>query len=423
MSESKTKDTGTASRQQAFDVMRVRQDFPQLDATVNEQPLVYLDNAATTQKPRQVIDAVSHFYESTCSNIHRGVHQLSVVATDLYEQARETVRAFINADSEREVIFLRGTTEAINLVARSWGAPNLDSDSEILITHMEHHSNIVPWQLIAEETGATLRVVPINDRGEVDMVAFREMLSEKTRMVSVVHVSNALGTINPVREMTQAAHEVGALVLLDGAQAVAHMHVDVQELDCDFYCFSGHKLYGPTGVGILWGRQELLKSMPPYQGGGDMITRVTFEKTTFNRLPYRFEAGTPNIAGGIGLAAAIDYIEAVGIEAAAAWEDKLLKEATERLERMDGVKIIGTAAQKTSVLSFVLKDIHPHDIGTVLDKSGVAIRAGHHCAQPVMDRYGVPATARASFSVYNTTAEIDALVESILNVQEMFGHV
>lgn len=404
-------------------VAAIREDFPQLSASVHGKPLVYLDNAATTQKPNQVIKAITGFYESECSNIHRGVHQLSVRATDAYEKTRETVRRFINAASEREVIFCSGTTAAINIVANCHGAAQLDPSSEILITHLEHHSNIVPWQLIAEKTGASLRVAPINDEGEVEMDKFLSMLNSKTRIVSVSHVSNALGTINPVKEMIDAAHEVGAVVMLDGAQAVAHLPVDVAELDCDFYAFSGHKLYGPTGVGVLYGKEALLEAMPPYQGGGDMILQVTFEKTIYNRLPYRFEAGTPNIAGVIGLGAAIDYLLELGIERAARWEDELLASATQQVTELGGVKIVGQAKEKTSVLSFVMDDIHPHDIGTILDKAGVAIRAGHHCAQPVMDRYKVPATARASFSVYNTQADVDALIQSVLRVQEMFGNV
>jgi len=404
----------------ALPVEKLRADFPILDARVHGRPLVYLDNAATTQKPRIVIDTVRRYYEEINANIHRGIHALSELATQEYEQAREKVRRFLNARSTREIIFTRGTTESINLVASSFGGSRLKHGDEILISGMEHHSNIVPWQLIAEQTGAVLKVVPIDDRGELIMEEFHRLLSSRTTIVAVAHVSNALGTVNPVEEIIRAAHAAGAVVLLDGAQAAAHMPVDVQALNCDFYAFSGHKLYAPTGIGVLYGREALLEAMPPYQGGGDMIKAVSFEKTIYNDLPYKFEAGTPNIAGTIGLGAAIDYVQAVGLPAMGAHELELLAHATARALAVPGLRIIGTARNKASVLSFVLDGIHPHDIGTILDHEGVAIRTGHHCAMPVMTRYGLPATARASFAFYNTRAEVDALIAAIETVREVF---
>jgi len=405
----------------ALDVDRIRADFPILSEQVNGHPLVYLDNAATTQKPQAVIDAVSSFYTHDNSNIHRGLHELSQRATDAYERARARVRRFINAREDREVIFGRGTTEAINLVASSYGRRHVGAGDEVLITTMEHHSNIVPWQILCEEKRATLRVVPIDDNGELRLDEMARLMGPRTKLVSLVHVSNTLGTVNPVREVVAMAHARGIPVLLDGAQAVAHLRLDVQDLDCDFYAFSSHKLYGPTGVGVLYGKAALLESMPPYQGGGDMISSVTFEKTTYNRLPHKFEAGTPDIAGVIGLGAAIDYLDGVGLARAAAQEQALLAYATERVSSLPGVRIIGQAREKMSVLSFVVEGIHPHDIGTILDSEGIAIRAGHHCTQPLMDRFCVPATARASFAFYNTRSEIDALVEGILKVIRVLG--
>ncbi|GBC78245.1 Cysteine desulfurase SufS [bacterium HR08] len=404
-----------------FDVGRVREDFPALHQRVQGKPLIYLDNAATTQKPRPVLEAIRRFYEQDCSNVHRGVHTLSQRATEAYERARETVRRFLNARSEEEIIFVRGTTEAINLVAHSFGRRYVRAGDEILISAMEHHSNIVPWQILCEETGARLRVAPINDDGELLLDEFERLLTARTRLVAITHLSNALGTIPPVREIIRLAHARGVPVLLDGAQAVAHVKVDVQELDCDFYAFSGHKLYGPTGIGVLYGKAEWLEAMPPYQGGGDMISSVTFEKTTYNRLPYKFEAGTPHIAGAIGLGAAIEYVATLGLDAIAAHERDLLIYATEAVSGIPGLRLIGTAREKASILSFTLEGIHPHDIGTILDHEGIAIRAGHHCAQPVMERFGVPATARVSFALYNTREEVDALVMALQKVREVFG--
>ncbi len=411
---------GTA-RSRSFDVGRIREDFPALHQQVHGKPLVYLDNAATTQKPRPVLEALRRFYESECANVHRGVHTLSQRATEAYERARAIVRRFLNARSEQEIIFVRGTTEAINLVAHSFGRPRLRPGDEILISAMEHHSNIVPWQILCEATGARLRVAPINDEGELLLDEFEKLLSPRTRLVAITHLSNALGTINPVREIIRLAHARGVPVLLDGAQAVAHLKVDVQELDCDFYAFSGHKLYGPTGIGVLYGKAEWLEEMPPYQGGGDMISSVTFEKTTYNRLPYKFEAGTPHIAGAIGLGAAIEYVTTLGLERIAAHERDLLAYATEAISGIPGLRLIGTAREKASILSFTLEGIHPHDLGTILDHEGIAIRAGHHCAQPVMERFGVPATARASFALYNTREEVDALVLALQKAREVFG--
>ncbi len=404
-----------------FDVERIRKDFPALQQSVHGKPLVYLDNAATSQKPLAVIEAEELFYRRDCSNIHRGVHELSERATRSYEDARVKAQRFLNARHSKEIIFVRGATEAINLVANTFGRKNVQAGDEILITAMEHHSNIVPWQILCEEKGAKLRVAPINDRGELLFNEFEKLLGPKTRLAAVVHVSNVLGTINPVREMIEAAHRKNIPVLLDGAQAAPHIKVDVQALDCEFYAFSGHKLYGPTGVGVLYGKADLLDAMPPYQGGGDMISSVTFEKTIYNSLPYKFEAGTSNIAGGIGLGAAIDYVNGIGIENITAYEDDLLAYATKVISPIPGLKIIGTAAKKAGVISFVMEGIHPHDVGTVLDQEGIAVRTGHHCAQPLMDRFNIPATTRASLAFYNTKREIDALVAGIQKVKELLG--
>jgi cysteine desulfurase/selenocysteine lyase len=403
-----------------FDVEAVRRQFPILDTTVHGRPLVYLDNAASAQKPRTVIEAEAGVYERYYSNIHRGVHELSVRSTEAYEKARATTASFLGAKEPREIVFVRGTTEAINLVAGSWGRRNVGAGDEILITGLEHHSNIVPWQLLCEEKQARLRVAPIDDAGEVDLGAFERLLSPRTRIVAVSHVSNALGTVNPVARMTELAHSQGAVVLVDGAQAVPHVPVDLPAIGCDFYAFSGHKVYGPSGVGALWGRAALLEAMPPWQGGGDMIASVTFERSTWNEIPYKFEAGTPNVAGVIGLGAALDWLSALGREAVAAHEDEMLRYGTALLAEIPGLRIVGTAPHKASVLSFVLDGIHPHDIGTVLDYEGVAVRTGHHCAQPVMDRYGIPATARASLGCFNNRADLDALAAGIRKVQEMF---
>ncbi|MCH6562421.1 MAG: cysteine desulfurase [Myxococcales bacterium] len=404
-----------------LDVGRVRKDFPVLEREVHGKPLAYLDNAATSQKPRAVIDALIHYYSSYNANIHRGVHSLSEEATVAYEAARDKVRDFIRAPSSEEIVFTRGTTEAINLVAQSYLRPRIREGDEILISQMEHHSNIVPWQLVREQTGAVLKVAPINERGEIELEQFSKLLGPRTRFVALAHVSNALGTINMVQEMVRLARMRGVPVLLDGAQAVPHLPVDVQELGCDFYAFSGHKMYAPTGIGALYGRRELLEEMEPYQGGGEMILSVTFEKTTYNRVPYKFEAGTPNIAGAIGLGTAIDYLLGLDLQAVRAHEDELLEYATKEVSKIPSVRLIGTAASKTGVLSFLLGEIHAHDVGTVLDQEGIAVRTGHHCAQPVMDRFGVTATARASFAVYNTTEEVDRLVEGLHRTLEIFS--
>lgn len=404
-----------------FDAYRLREDFPILKQRVHGKPLVYLDNAATSQKPECVIQAEDRYYREYNANIHRGVHALSQQATDAYEEARAKVVRFLNAQSTKEIVFVRGATEAINLVASSFVRPRLKAGDEILITAMEHHSNIVPWQMLCEQTGARLKVAPINDDGELLYEEFEKLIGARTRMVAVVHVSNALGTINPVKEIIRYAHERDVPVLVDGAQAAPHVSVDVRDLDCDFYVFSGHKLYAPTGSGVLYGKERLLEAMPPYQGGGDMILTVSFDKTTYNVLPYKFEAGTPNIAGGIGLGAALDYVSAVGREAIAAHEHELLSYATERALEIPGLRLIGAAREKASILSFVLEGIHPHDVGTILDHQGVAIRAGHHCAMPVMERFHVPATARASFALYNTREDVDALIGAIRKVKEVFG--
>ncbi len=403
-----------------FDPERVRADFPILRQKIHGRPLVYLDNAATSQKPLCVIDAISNFYSSTNANVHRGVHALSERATEQFELAREKVRAFINAPRVEEIVFVRGATEAINLVAQSFGKSRLRRGEEILISAMEHHSNIVPWQLLCESTGAVLRVAPINDVGELVVGEFEAMLGAKTRLVALAHVSNALGTINPVRQLVAAAHSRGVPVLLDGAQAIPHLKVDVKALDCDFYVFSSHKMFGPMGIGALFGKADLLESMPPYQGGGDMILSVTFEKTIYNRVPYKFEAGTPDVGGAIGLGSAIDYLNSLGMEQIAAYEHDLLVYATAAISRVPGVRLVGTARQKAGVISFLLGDIHPHDIGTILDQEGIAIRTGHHCAQPVMQRFGVDATARASLAFYNTREDIDRLVAGLERVKEIF---
>ena len=405
----------------AFDVDKVREDFPVLKQRIHGKPLVYLDSAATAQKPFAVIDAIRRFHEVDCANIHRGVHELSQRSTAAYEETRSKAKRFLNARAKNELIFVRGATEGINLVASSWGRKNVKAGDEIVISTLEHHSNIVPWQMLCEEKGAKLRIIPVDDRGELLLEEYDKLLGPRTRMVAVGHVSNALGTINPVRQIVEMAHRAGALALIDGAQAAPHLKIDVQALDADFYTFSGHKVIGPTGIGILYGKARLLNAMPPYQGGGDMIKSVTFEKTVYADLPYKFEAGTPNIAGGIGLGAAFDYITRLGLDNIAAYEHDLLVYGTEALSRIPGLRIIGTAREKAAVLSFVIEGIHPHDIGTVLDRQGIAVRTGHHCAQPVMDRFGVPATTRASLAFYNTVAEIDALAAGLGKVKEIFS--
>jgi cysteine desulfurase/selenocysteine lyase len=405
----------------AFDVNIIREDFPVLKQTVHGKPLVYLDSAATAQKPYVVVEAIRHFHEVDCANIHRGVHELSQRSTAAYEETRAKVRKFLHAKKNEELIFVRGTTEGINLVASSWGRKFINAGDEIIISAMEHHSNIVPWQMLCEEKNATLRVIPMNDRGELILEEYEKLLNPRTRMVAVAHISNALGTINPIRQIIEMAHKAGALALIDGAQAAPHMKVDVQALDADFYTMSGHKVFGPTGIGILYGKTKLLNAMPPYQGGGDMIKVVTFAKTTYNDLPYKFEAGTPNIAGGIGLGAALDYVNRLGIDQIAAYEHQLLEYGTEALSAIPGLRMIGTAREKAAVLSFVMEGIHPHDIGTVLDRQGIAVRTGHHCAQPVMDFFNVPATTRASLAFYNTFGEIDALVAGLHKVREIFA--
>jgi cysteine desulfurase/selenocysteine lyase len=406
---------------QGFDAERVRADFPILARAINGRPLVYLDSAASGQRPLAVLRAVEH-YETHChANVHRGVHALSQAATDAFEGARERTRRFLNARSPREIVFVRGATEGINLVAQSFGRSRLGKGDEILISALEHHANIVPWQMLCEQTGCTLKVAPINRRGEIELDRLLGLLSARTRLVAVAHVSNALGTVVPIERIIQAAHACGALVLIDGAQAVAHAPVDVQALGCDFYAFSGHKLYGPTGIGVLYGREELLAEMPPWQGGGEMIRTVSFERTTYNELPWKFEAGTPNISGAVGLGAAMDYVERLGLDAIAAHEQSLLAAATTALERVPGIEIIGTAAHKAAVLSFTLRGCHPHDLGTILDSQGVAIRTGHHCAMPVMTFFDIPATARASFACYNTAADVAALVAAVRTAGEVFG--
>jgi cysteine desulfurase / selenocysteine lyase len=420
---------GTAAREATFtesrksaplDVERIRQDFPILRQTVHGKPLAYLDNAATSQKPKLVLEALNRFYTEDCSNVHRGVHLLSERATAAYEAARVKVQRFMNAADSREIIFVHGTTDAINLVAYSYGRQKVQPGDEILLTAMEHHSNIVPWQMLCEEKGARLAVAPMNDAGEVLLDEFEKLLSPRVKLAAIAHVSNALGTINPVKHMIARCHRHGIPVLVDGAQAAPHMRVDVRDLDADFYAISGHKMFGPTGIGALYGKAELLESMPPFQGGGDMIRSVTFEKTTFNVLPHKFEAGTPHIAGSIGMGAAVGYMEHVGIERIAAYEHELLGYGTALLSSIPGLRLVGTAPEKASVLSFVLEGVHPHDVGTILDQEGIAVRTGHHCAQPVMDRFGVPATTRASLAFYNTKAELEALAAGIRKVKEVF---
>ena len=405
----------------ALDVERVRKDFPILERTINGRPLVYLDSGASSQRPWPVLRAVEDYETHTHANVHRGVHALSQAATEAFEGARERVRRYINARSTKEIIFVRGTTEGINLVAQSYARPRFKPGDEILISALEHHANIVPWQMVCEQTGCTLKVAPIDRRGELVFDEYLKLLSPRTKLVAVAHVSNALGTVLPVKRIIDAAHAQGAVVLVDGAQAVQHSAVDVRALGCDFYAFSSHKIYGPTGIGVLYGRQELLEAMPPWQGGGDMILSVSFEKTTYNELPYKFEAGTPNISGAVGMAAAMDYIEGLGIDKIAAHEQRLLQLATTELERIPGIQIIGQAAHKAAVLSFTMEGVHPHDLGTILDTEGIAVRTGHHCAQPVMTFFGIPATARASFGVYNTERDVASLVAGLQRVREVFG--
>ena len=404
-----------------YEIDRIRRDFPILSREVRGKRLVYLDNAATTQKPQAVIDRIVRYYSQENSNVHRGVHYLSEVATVEYENARGFVKRFINARSEKEIVFTRGTTESINLVAYSWGRTNVREGDEILISAIEHHSNIVPWQMLCAEKNATLRVIPVNDAGELLIDEYERMLNPRVKLVAVGHASNALGTINPVKRMVAAAHANGSLVLIDGAQGMPHLRVDVQDIDCDFYAFSGHKVYGPTGIGVLYGREALLDAMPPWQGGGDMILSVSYEKTTYNALPYKFEAGTPNIEGVVGLAAALEYVGAIGVENISAYEHDLQLYATRRLLEIPGLRLIGTAREKAAVISFVLENVHPHDIGTILDQEGIAVRTGHHCAQPLMMRFNVPATGRASFGLYNTKEEADLLVAGLQKVIEVFG--
>jgi len=405
----------------SFDVETVRRDFPILREKVRGKGLVYLDNAATSQKPQQVVDAITRYYQRGNANIHRGVHFLSEHATEEHEAARQAVQRFVNAARLEEIIFVRGTTEAINLVAQTYGKRNVQAGDEVLISAMEHHSNIVPWQILCEQQGAKLRIIPINDQGELLVDEFQKLLGSRTRMVALAHVSNALGTINPIREVVKMAHSRNVPVLVDGAQAVPHIKVDVRDLDCDFYAFSSHKMYGPMGMGVLYGKFSLLNAMPPYQGGGDMIRSVTFEKTTYNQLPYKFEAGTPDVAGAIGLGAAINYLNVLGIENIAAHEHELLAYATAGLSKVPGIRVVGNAREKAAVLSFVMEGVHPHDIGTILDQEGIAVRTGHHCAQPIMQRFGIPATVRASFGLYNTRSEVDALMAGIEKVREVFA--
>jgi cysteine desulfurase / selenocysteine lyase len=417
-----TAETKTITRPEtSYDANKLRRDFPIFSERVHGKSLIYLDNAATTQKPQPVIDAVIHFYTQECANIHRGVHFLSERATESYEESRAKLRRFINAASDQEIVFVRGATEGINLVAQTYGRTHVGAGDEILISLMEHHSNIVPWQMLCEQKGAHLKVVPINSAGEFMLEEYKTLLTAKTRLVAVTQVSNALGTINPVKEIIRLAHEQNIPVLVDGAQSIQHLPVDVNALDCDFFVFSGHKMYGPTGIGILYGKERLLETMPPYQGGGDMILSVTFEKTLYNRLPYKFEAGTPNVAGGIGLGAAVDYLESIGLESISLHEQELTAYGTRALlQAINELRIVGTAQEKTSVLSFVIEGIHPHDIGTILDQEGIAIRTGHHCAQPVMEFFKIPATARASLGLYNTQEDLDALVRGIRKIREVF---
>ncbi|WP_417334835.1 aminotransferase class V-fold PLP-dependent enzyme [Halobacteriovorax marinus] len=401
-----------------FDVLKIRNDFPELSRTVHDRPLIYLDNAASTLKCRPVIDALNAHYSNEAANIHRGVHYLSEMGTIKYEETRKSIQHLINARNDYEVIFTKGTTESLNLVASSYGRKFLKKGDQILLSTLEHHSNIVPWQMIAEEVGAEVIEIPVNDLGEIDLTAYKILLNEKVAIVATNHISNSLGTINPIAEMIKLAHDVGAIYVVDAAQSISHEKIDVQNLDCDFLAFSSHKMFGPTGVGVLYGKEDLLNEMPPYQGGGDMIDVVSFEKTTYNTLPHKFEAGTPHIAGVIALKAAIDYINEIGLDTIKAWEHELLEYATEQLSKIDGLKIIGTSKEKTSVISFTMEGIHPHDIGTLLDRQGIAVRTGHHCTQPLMKRFNIPATTRASFSVYNTKEEVDALVAAIIKTKE-----
>lgn len=407
--------------QTTFDVEKIREDFPILKSSVRGKPLVYFDNAATTQKPSVVIERIKKYYEQENSNVHRGVHYLSELATREYEEARETVRNFINAESTEEIIFTRGTTEAINLVANSFGKTFINEGDEIVVSEMEHHSNIVPWQILCEERGAKLRVIPFDDNGELILDEFEKVLNEKTKLISIVHISNSLGTINPIKQIIEMAHSLAIPILIDGAQSIMHSKIDVQELGCDFFVFSGHKIYGPTGIGVLYGKKDYLEQMVPYQGGGDMIKSVRFEKTIYNDLPYKFEAGTPNIAGAIGLKAAIDYLQKIGIEQIASYENELLSYATEKLSTIPQLHIVGNAKEKGPIISFVLENIHPHDIGTILDFEGIAVRTGHHCTQPVMEHFKIPATTRASFSFYNKKEEIDILFNGIQKVIKVFS--
>jgi len=414
------KDTKDAKSDSVFDVQKIREDFPALNQKVFGKSLIYLDNAATTQKPRPVIETIQTYYSLENANIHRGIHYLSQQATDAYDAARVKIQQFLHAREDREIIFVRGATEAINLVAQSYGRTFLREGDEIILSAMEHHSNIFPWQILRDQTGVKLRIIPINDEGELVLEEFETLLNKKTKFVSISHMSNALGTINPVKKIIQLAHRWCVPVLIDGAQAVAHTRVDVEDLDCDFYVFSGHKLFGPTGIGVLYGKANLLERMPPYQGGGDMISAVTFEKTIYNKLPYKFEAGTPHIAGVIGLGKAVEYVSEIGLEKIARYEHALLEYGTQALRSIPGLRLIGTAKEKVAILSFVLENVHAHDIGTILDQEGVAIRAGHHCAMPVMERFGVPATARSSLAFYNTCEEIDGLVRAVRKVLEVF---
>lgn len=407
-------------KESAFAVLKHREDFPILTQKVYGKPLIYLDNAATTQKPKAVIEVLSRYYSFENANIHRGIHYLSQKATDTYDEARVSVQHFLNARHSHEIVFVRGATEGINLVAQSYGRTFLGSDDEILISAMEHHSNIVPWQILAEQVGAKLKIIPINDDGEILLSEYAKLLSKKTKLVAVTHISNALGTINPIETIIRKAHETGAVVLIDGAQSVPHMAVDVQALDCDFFVFSGHKIYGPTGIGVLYGKEKFLEKIPPYQSGGDMISAVSFEKTTYNKLPFKFEAGTPHIAGVIGLGAAIKYVSQIGLDRIMDYEQELLNHAVRKLSKIKGIRFIGTAREKVGIISFVLGDIHAHDIGTILDQKGIAIRAGHHCAMPLMERFQVLATVRASFAFYNTKEEIDQLAEAVQFVLEVF---
>lgn len=404
-----------------FNLTSIRQDFPLLHTKMNGKPLVFLDNAASSQKPQVVIDAISHYYQAQHANVHRGVYQLSQEATDAFEQARKRVANFLNAAHDREIIFVRGATEAINLVANSYSRRFLGPGDEVLISAMEHHSNIVPWQMACEATGASLKVIPINAKGELDLLAYEQLLSSKTRMVALVHISNTLGTINPVKEVIAKAHERAIPVLIDGAQATPHLKVDVQDLNADFYVFSGHKVFGPTGIGILYGKESWLNALPPYQGGGEMIETVTFEKTSYNELPFKFEAGTPDISGAVGLHKALDYLEKIGLDEAAHWEQELLDYATQKLSTLPGIRFIGTAANKASVLSFVVDGIHPYDIGSILDKLGIAVRTGHHCTQPLMTRFNIPGTVRASFAFYNTREEVDLLYHGLEKAIQMLS--